>query len=300
MMSTHMSRSDWAILLILSVLWGGSFFFIGIAIHSVTPLTLVLLRVSLASAFLWVWRLVRREPLGLSMRVAPALTILALFNNVLPFILFAWAQRTIPSGLASILNATTPIWGVIVAHLFTHDERMTAGKIIGVLLGFTGVAVMIGAELLGQLGTHVLAQLACLFATLSYALAGVWGRRFRRIGVAPVGVAAGSLTAAALVLVPLVLLFEPPWRAVAPAPEAWFSLVGLAFFCTALAYILYFKLLASAGATNSLLVTFLIPLTAILLGTFVLGEQLAPRHFAGMALIGLGLAAIDGRLLRRR
>lgn len=294
-----MSRSDWAILLILSVLWGGSFFFIGIAIHSVTPLTLVLLRVSLASAFLWVWRLVRREPLGLSMKVAPALTVLALFNNVLPFILFAWAQRTIPSGLASILNATTPIWGVIVAHLFTHDERMTPAKIVGVLLGFVGVAVMIGAELLGKLGTDVLAQLACLFATLSYALAGVWGRRFRRIGVAPVGVAAGSLTAAALVLVPMVLLFEPPWHATGPAPEAWAALMGLAFFCTALAYILYFKLLASAGATNSLLVTFLIPVTAILLGTFVLGEQLAPRHFVGMALIGLGLAAIDGRLLRR-
>jgi len=294
-----MSRSDWAILLILSVLWGGSFFFIGIAIHSVTPLTLVLLRVSLASAFLWVWRLVRREPLGLSMKVAPALTVLALFNNVLPFVLFAWAQRTIPSGLASILNATTPIWGVIVAHLFTHDERMTPAKIVGVLLGFVGVAVMIGAELLGDLGTHVLAQVACLCATLCYALAGVWGRRFRRIGVAPMGVAAGSLTAAALVLVPMVLLFEPPWHATAPAPEAWAALMGLAFFCTALAYILYFKLLASAGATNSLLVTFLIPVTAILLGTFVLGEQLAPRHFAGMALIGLGLAAIDGRLLRR-
>jgi len=159
---------------------------------------------------------------------------------------------------------------------------------------------MIGADLLGQIGTHVLAQLACLVATLCYALAGVWGRRFRGMGVSPVGVATGSLTAAALVLVPLVLLFEPPWQATAPTPEAWAAIIGLAFFCTALAYILYFRLLASAGATNSLLVTFLIPVTAILLGTFALGEQLAPRHFAGMALIGLGLAAIDGRLLRRR
>jgi len=296
----QMSRADWAILLILAVLWGGSFFFIGIAIHSVTPMTLVLLRVSLASAFLWIWRLIRREPLGLSAGIAPALLVLALLNNVLPFILFAWAQRTIPSGLASILNATTPIWGVIVAHAFTHDERMTLPKLGGVLLGFAGVAVMIGADLLGQIGTHVLAQLACLAATLCYALAGVWGRRFRRLGVNPVGVATGSLTAAALVLVPLVLLFEPPWRAAIPTPQAWAAMVGLAFFCTALAYILYFRLLASAGATNSLLVTFLIPVTAILLGTFGLGEQLAPRHFAGMALIGLGLAAIDGRLLRRR
>ena len=296
----QMSRADWAILLILSVLWGGSFFFIGIAIHSVPPLTLLLLRVSLASTFLWIWRLIRREPMGLSPRLALALTTLAVLNNALPFILFAWAQRTIPSGLASILNATTPIWGVIVAHLFTHDERMTRNKIAGVLLGFAGVAVMIGADLLGQIGTNVLAQLACLGSTLSYALAGVYGRRFRGLGVTPVGVATGSLTAAALVLLPLVLLFEPPWRTPPPAYEAWAALIGLAFLCTAVAYILYFKLLASAGATNSLLVTFLIPVTAILLGTFVLGEQLAPRHFAGMLLIACGLAAIDGRLLKRR
>jgi drug/metabolite transporter (DMT)-like permease len=299
-MTMQMSRADWAILLILAVLWGGSFFFIGIAIHSVAPMTLVLLRVSLASAFLWIWRLIRRQSLGLSAGIAPALLVLALLNNVLPFILFAWAQRTIPSGLASILNATTPIWGVLVAHGFTHDERMTLPKLAGVVLGFVGVAVMIGADLLGQIGTHVLAQLACLVATLCYALAGVWGRRFRGMGVSPVGVATGSLTAAALVLVPLVLLSEPPWRAAAPTPQAWAAMIGLAFFCTALAYILYFRLLASAGATNSLLVTFLIPVTAILLGTFGLGEQLATRHFAGMALIGLGLAAIDGRLLRRR
>lgn len=299
-MASHMNRADWAILLVLSVLWGGSFFFIGIAIHSIAPITLVLLRVTFASILLWIWRLVRREDLRLPAGAIPALFLLALLNNALPFLLFAWAQRTIPSGLASILNATTPIWGVIVAHIFTHDERMRPNRIAGVLLGFAGVAVMIGADLLGQIGTNVLAQLACLVSTLSYAFAGVWGRRFRAMGVTPVAVASGSLSAAAIILLPLVLLFEPPWRGFAPAPEAWMALAGLAFFSTAIAYILYFKLLASAGATNSLLVTFLIPITAILLGTFILGEHLAPRHFAGMALIGFGLAAIDGRLLRRR
>jgi len=298
-MSMQMRRADWAILLALSVLWGGSFFFIGIAIHSVAPLTLVLIRVALAACFLWILRLIRREPLGLAAKLVPALTLLAVLNNALPFILFAWAQRTIPSGLASILNATTPIWGVIVAHIFTHDERMSPNKIAGVLLGFAGVAVMIGADLLGQIGTNVLAQLACLGSTLSYALAGVYARRFRGLGVTPVGVATGSLTAAACVLLPLVLLFEPPWTAPALNAQAWAALIALAFFCTAVAYILYFRLLASAGATNSLLVTFLIPVTAILLGTFLLGEQLGARHFAGMALIGCGLAAIDGRLFRR-
>jgi drug/metabolite transporter (DMT)-like permease len=294
------NRTDWAILLTLSILWGGSFFFIGIAIHSVQPMTLVLLRVSLAALFLWAWRIIRRDSLALPADMILALFVLALLNNVLPFVAFAWAQRTIPSGLASILNATTPLWSVIVAHLFTRDEKATPAKVIGVLLGFAGVAVMIGADLRGALGTGVAAQIACLCAAASYAFASVYGRRFSRAGVSPVAVSIGQFTASALLMLPLVLLFEPPWHASAPTAQAWTALVGLALFCTAFAYILYFRLLASAGATNSLLVTFLIPVTAILLGTLFLGERLAPRHFAGMALIGLGLAAIDGRLLRWR
>jgi drug/metabolite transporter (DMT)-like permease len=160
--------------------------------------------------------------------------------------------------------------------------------------------VLIGMDVLGQLGSGLLAQLACLGATLCYALAGVWARRFRRMGIEPTAVATGQLTASALVMLPLVLVFEPPWHAAAPTPGAWLALAGLAFFCTSLAYILYFRLLASAGATNSLLVTFLIPVTAILLGAIFLHEQLPPRSFAGMALIAAGLAAIDGRLFRRR
>ena len=168
------------------------------------------------------------------------------------------------------------------------------------MLGKGGVAVLIGMDFLGQIGSGVLAQLACLGATLCYALAGVWARRFRRMGIKPTAVATGQLTASALVMLPLVLVFEPPWQAAAPSAGAWLALVALAFFCTSFAYILYFRLLASAGATNSLLVTFLIPVTAILLGAIVLHEQLAPRSFAGMALIAVGLAAIDGRLFRRR
>jgi len=295
-----MSGRDWAILLVLSVLWGGSFFFIEIAIGTVAPLTLVLIRVAIAAAFLWAWLLVRRERIKLPPGAASALLVLALLNNVVPFVLFAWAQKEITGGLASILNATTPIWGVVVAHLFTADERATPAKVAGVLLGFAGVAVMIGGDLLGQIGTSALAQLACLFSTLCYALAGVWARRFRAMGVSPAAVSTGQLTAAALVMLPLVLIFEPPGLSPAPSAEAWIALVALALFCTSLAYILYFKLLASAGATNSLLVTFLIPVTAILLGALILDESLEPRHFAGMVLIGAGLAAIDGRLLRVR
>ncbi|HMG47128.1 MAG TPA: DMT family transporter [Allosphingosinicella sp.] len=299
MTNRTMSGADWAILLFLSILWGGSFFFIEIAIRTVAPFTLVLIRVAIAAAMLWVWLLVRRERLAMPPGAATAFLVLALLNNVVPFVLFAWAQEAIDGGLASILNATTPIWGVLVAHLFTSDEKATPAKVAGVLLGFGGVAVMIGADLLGKIGNAALAQLACLAATLCYALAGVYARRFRAMGVPPVAVSTGQLTASAIVMLPLVLLFEPPWLMPSPAPEAWIALVALALFCTSLAYILYFRLLASAGATNSLLVTFLIPVTAILLGALILGERLAPRHFAGMALIGAGLAAIDGRLFSR-
>ena len=299
MTDTRMNREDWAILLILSVLWGGSFFFIEIALETVRPFTLVLIRVVLAAAMLWAFLLVRRQRLPMPPGAALAFLVLALLNNVIPFVLFAWAQEAITGGLASILNATTPIWGVVVAHLFTADEKVTPGKAAGVLLGFSGVAVMIGVDVLGEVGADALAQLACLAATLCYALAGVWARRFRGMGVDPVAVSTGQLTAASLVMLPLVLLFEPPWRAAAPSTEAWIALAALALFCTSLAYILYFRLLASAGATNSLLVTFLIPITAILLGALFLAERLELRDFAGMALIGLGLAAIDGRLFRR-
>ncbi len=295
-----MNRQDWTILLLLSFIWGGSFLFIEIAVETVPPLTFVLLRVAIAAGALWLYLIARRQTLPLPRGAVSAFLILALLNNVLPFILFAWAQTTITAGLGSILNAMTPIWGVIVAHLWTRDEKITPGKAIGVLLGFGGVAVLIGVDLLGEIGTRVWAQLACLAATFCYALAGVYGRRFGPMGISPVAVSTGQFTASLFIMVPLVLLFEPPWHTAAPTAEAWAAIVALALLCTSYAYILYFRLIASAGATNALLVTFLVPISAILLGALFLGEVLEPRHFAGMALIGAGLAAIDGRLLRRR
>ncbi len=189
---------------------------------------------------------------------------------------------------------------MIVAHLLTADERLTPARLTGVLLGFGGVALMIGPHLLAGLGGDLPALLACLVATLCYALAGVWARRFKAMGVAPVTVATGQLTVAMLVMLPLALVVERPWLAAAPPLEAWAAIVALALLCTAFAYILYFRLIDSAGATNALLVTLLIPPTAILLGGLFLGEALTARDLAGMALIALGLAAIDGRLLALR
>jgi drug/metabolite transporter (DMT)-like permease len=193
------------------------------------------------------------------------------------------------------LNATTPLFTIVIAHWLTADEKMTTGRVLGVIVGFLGVAVMIGNEALGSLGVGVLAQLACLAAALSYAFAGVFGLRFRAMGISPLGTATGQLVASSIVLFPVMLIVDRPWTLAVPSLSVIGALIGLAGLSTALAYIFYFRILASAGATNLLLVTFLIPVSAIGLGVLVLDEVLAPKHFAGMAMIGFGLMAIDGR-----
>ena len=297
MIRTQMDRGDWAILVTLALIWGGAFFFIGVAVRHIQPLTYVWLRLTIAAAAMWLFLKVRGEPLGLPRQVWGSILLLALLNNALPFTLFGWGQTHIASGLAAILNATTPIWGVIVAHFLTHDERMSPRKIGGVLLGFAGVATMIGPTLLSSLGTSALAQLACVTAALSYALAAVWTRRFKRLGLSPMSVTTGQLTAGAAMTLPLMLFVDQPWTHPFPPLTAWGAIVALALLCTAFAYILYFRLIETSGATNALLVTLLVPPVAILLGGLFLGETLAPQDFIGLGLIALGLAAIDGRLL---
>jgi drug/metabolite transporter (DMT)-like permease len=211
--------------------------------------------------------------------------------------LFGWGQTHIASGLASILNATTPIWGVVVAHFFTRDERMSPRKIAGVLLGFGGVALLIGPDLLASLGKDSLAELACVTASLSYALAGVWARRYRAQGLSPVAVSTGQLTAGALVMMPVALLVDRPWLDALPSFQAIAAILALSIICSAVGYVLYFRLIDSAGATNALLVTLLVPPVAILLGWLFLSETIAARDFLGLGFIALGLAAIDGRLI---
>src|SRR5437763_11494144 len=177
----QMNRSDWLILGTLALIWGGAFFFVGVAVRPVPPLTFVWLRLTIAAAAMWLVLRFRGEKLGLPRSAWGSILLLALLNNALPFTLFGWGQTHIASGLASILNATTPIWGVLVANFLTQDERMSPRKIAGVLLGFGGVATMIGPTLLSSLGTSALAELACVIAALSYALAAVWARRFRQM-----------------------------------------------------------------------------------------------------------------------
>src|SRR6476619_6737963 len=207
----QMNRNDWLILGILAVIWGGAFLFIGVAVKHVPPLTYVWLRLTIAAVAMWIFLKVRGERLGLPRQVWGSIFLLALLNNALPFTLFGWGQTHIASGLAAILNATTPIWGVIVAHFLTRDERMSPRKIAGVLLGFAGVVTMIGPSLLASLGSSALAQLAGVTASLSYALAAVWARRFRRQGIAPLSVTTGQLTAGALMMLPASMLVDHPW-----------------------------------------------------------------------------------------
>jgi drug/metabolite transporter (DMT)-like permease len=288
-----MGRNEWAFLVVLSIVWGGSFFFGKLALNDLPPFVIVFGRVALAALVLNVIVVAQGYRMPRSLRQwAPFLGMGAL-NNLIPFSLIFWGQTQIASSLAAILNATTPLFAVVLAHLLTADERMTAGRASGVLLGLVGVVVMIGPQALAGLGVNVLAQIAVIVAALSYACAGIFGRRFGALP--PLVTATGQLSASTALMVPVVVVVNPPWALSMPSLDTWAALCGLAFLSTALAYIIYFRLLAVAGATNLLLVTFLIPISALVLGMSILGEQLHARDVVGMALIALGLAAIDGR-----
>ena len=306
-----MGPREWALLIILSILWGGSFFFAEVALEALPPLSVVFARVAIGALALLV--LVHAAGLRLprELRLWRAFFVMGALNNLIPFSLIVWGQTAITGGLAAILNATTPLFTVVLAHILTRDERLTPAKLAGVAAGFLGVAIMIGPEVLGGLGTGglgigglgtgglgiaVLAQLAVLAAALSYAFAGIYGRRFR--DTPPLVTATGQVTASTILLCPLALMVDQPWTLAVPGPMILGALLGLGLLSTAAAYVIYFRILASAGATNLLLVTFLIPVSAILLGVMVLSEQLTAAQLAGMGLIAIGLAAIDGRVLR--
>ena len=291
-----MSATDWLLLLVLSVLWGGSFYFAKIAVLEIPPLTLALGRVGIAALALAVFARVIAAPFPRDTITWWNLTVMALLNNVVPFTLIFWGQIYISVGLASILNATSPLFGVLVAHVMTHDDRLSVGRVVGLVAGFAGVIVLIGPDLVTELGTNVLAELACLVASFCYALGAVVARRVR--GTSPVVVATGQLAIATALLLPVVLLFDRPGSFLTASRTAIWAMVALALLSSALAYLIYFRVIARAGATNALIVTFLIPVSAILLGILLLNETMDARQIAGMAAIFIGVAAIDGRPAR--
>lgn len=297
-MVRQMGFKEWCMLGALSLMWGGSFLFIGIIVKTWPPLTIVLARVALAAIALWgvAWLLKLEVPK--SRAVWRAFFVMGFLNNIVPFTLIVWGQTHIAAGLAAILNATTPLFGVIVAHVLTVDEKLTANRLIGVLAGIAGIAVMLGSSVLGHLGTGTIGELAILGAAFSYSLAGIYGRRFKKMGLQPLLPAAGQVTASTVLLLPAVLLIDQPWTLPMPGLEACLALLGLALISTAAGYVLFFRILETAGATNLMLVTILIPPSAILLSATILGEPIVPRQLVGMLLIVVGLVIIDGRVWR--
>ena len=274
-----MSIKEWVLICILSIIWGGSFFFVGVAVKELPPLTIVLGRVALASMVLLAVVYFKGERMPSSLSIWGSFLVMGALNNLVPFCLIVWGQTHIESGLASILNATTPMFSVVLAHFFTREEKLTLNRVSGIALGWIGVSVLIGIESLSGFGLEVFGQIAVLGAAVSYAFAAIYGRRFKDMN--PIVVATGMLCGSTIMMIPITLYFDQPWN-FAPGAMTIMSILGLAAISTSLAYIIYFHVLATAGPTNLLLVTFLIPISAIALGVMVLGEQLGWEAFVGM------------------
>jgi drug/metabolite transporter (DMT)-like permease len=292
-----MTGAEWGMLTLLSVFWGGSFLFVGVAVREVPVFSIVAFRVTLAALALLMVIRIMGVPFPRSMPALLAFLGMSLLNNVIPFNLIVFGQSRIDSGLASILNATTPLFTIIFAHFLTSDEKLGPRKALGVLLGFLGVVTLFsGRDLVNN--AALVGQIACIGASISYGFSGIFGRRFARLGLQPIVIAGGQLTMSALVMVPLALAVDHPFSRPLPSLHAMLALVVLGLVSTAGAYILFFRILTRAGATNISLVTLLVPCSAILFGTLFLGEALGPREIAGFATIAIGLLVIDGRLLR--
>ena len=293
-----MTATEWLMLVALSVVWGASFFFFKILVVELPVFTIVLVRVTGAAIVLVAIVVLSRERLPRSRQTWIAFALMGIFNNILPFSLIIWGESHIQSGLAAILNATSPLFSVVLAHLWNRQERLTPNRVFGVLIGLVGVAVLIGPKALAGLNLTSLAQLAVIAAAASYAWSAIFARRFKVTEVPPLVTAAGQTLAAAVLVTPLAVWIDHPWTiAHTPSPAALGAMAGLIILSTVLAYIVYFRILASAGATNALLVTFLTPVSALLLGGLILGERLSVGDVVGMLLIFVGLVTMDGRLL---
>nr|CAD6602926.1 EamA/RhaT family transporter [Rhizobium sp. Khangiran2] len=291
----RLTMTSWSLLMLLGLIWGGSFFFARIAVLEVPPFTLVLLRLSLAALALHIYL---RGRFGLYATLRShwrEFAIMGFINNALPHTLIFFGQTEIGAGLASILNATTPIWTVLIANRWTLDEKLTTAKMVGCLTGLAGTAVLLGPALTSAAHAPLWALTLPVLAAVCYGVAGTFGKRFRQIP-APV-TATGQLTASSLMMLPLALLADQPWTLPVLSTTAILAILGLALISTAFAYLLFFRILTLAGATNTSLVTLLVPPSAILLGALFLGERLALTDLAGLVLIALGLLVLDGRIL---
>ncbi len=296
--TTHqdIDAQSWLMLIVLSLLWGGSFLFIKIAATDIPIFTLVFLRVGLAALVLHLFIVATGRSYPKNRRMLLLYALMGLMNNAIPFVLMVYATPRIGAGAAGILNAATPVFALLIAHWLTDDEKITPRKAIGILIGLAGVVVMIGPKALGGLGVAVLASVAMIGVTISYGFSAVIGRNFR--GVDPAVSSACQLTASTVLVLPLMLVFDAPWALPMPGPAAIWATLAFAILSTAFAYILFFRIITRAGGTNVMLVTLLIPPSAVLLGMAFLNERLAAEEIAGMVLISAGLLVIDGRAVR--
>ena len=290
-----MGPREWALLILLSIVWGGSFFFVEVALGGFQPFALVFLRVAVAAVTLSAVVYFSGQRLPTSAGIWFRFALMGVLNNVIPFSLIAWGQTRIDSGVASILNATTPIFAVLLAHFLTRDERLTINKLFGVVVGFVGVYILLQPQIKDGFSWQGLGQTAVLAAAFFYGIAGIFGKRFKHLP--PIVTSAGMLICSSMLMLPLALM-AGSFHFTRLSLEATAAVGGLAVVSTAFAYLLYFRILSSAGATNVLLVTFLIPVSAILFGVGLLGEVLQVNELVGMACIFAGLAIIDGRLVR--
>jgi drug/metabolite transporter (DMT)-like permease len=295
--SRTMNPTQWLMLIVLSMLWGGSFLFLGVSVSELPIFTVIALRVGIAAIILYVAMRIAGENMPRDRAAWTAFIVMGFLNNVIPFTLLGFGQSHIASGLAAILTAATPLIGNVTAHFTWHDEPLTANRIIGMVLGLVGVGIMFLPSLLAEgFGVNVLAELACLGAAVAFGFSGVYGRTFSKLGVSPLKAGTGTLFSSSVVMIVLALLFDQPWAIPVPAPHIIAAVIGLAVLSTAVAYILYFNLLKQVGATNTLLVTILMPVFAVIFGALLLSERLEPRHFLGFGIVVLGLAATDGRV----
>jgi drug/metabolite transporter (DMT)-like permease len=292
--SLTIDRQSWLLLIMLSVLWGGSFFFVAVALRELPPMTLVLGRVALAAAFIYPIFKVQGGSLPTTLAGWKPFVVMGLFNNIIPFSLIFAGQARITSGLASVLNATTPLFALLVLASL-GDEKLILRRVVGVLIGLGGVYVLRDPDMV-QSESQTFGMLLCLGGALSYGFAGLWGRR-KFTDVPPLTTTTCQLISSSIFMAIIAAAVDQPWRLPMPGLATWSAVAGLAALSTALAYIIFFRIMARSGASNVMLVTLLIPVTAILLGVLVLGEPLLPREIVGALVIAASLLVIDGRVL---
>ncbi len=291
-----MNPTEWGLLVLLSVLWGGAYFCVGVAVVELPPLTVVLARVGIAAAILLAVTLFLGHSLPRTLSAWTPFLVMGLLNNAVPFSFLTAGQTIVSVGLAAIINGMTPLFTALVMASF-REERLTALRAVGVLLGVAGV-ILISRLDAAVADARLLGIGLCLAATLSYGFAALWGRR-HLADTPPLKSATCQLLSSTLVMAVVVAIVDRPWTLPMPGAEIWMALGGLALFGTAIAYVVFFEILTRAGASNVMLVTLLMPVTALLLGNLFLAEPIVLRELAGAATIGLGLLFIDGRLPRR-